>query len=500
MIDRVLALLGSFVPGGGTGERTIKSAVWLIGQNASARILQLGTLVVLGRLIGPKELGLIGIALLALAGMREFTTIGLREALVQQEAEDIDDRLSTTWVLEAGRGLLLAGIAFLSAPFIATFFGEPRVTPVLRAVGLSPLLLGIKNPGVIYFQKKLDFHKQFGYQLSGSLIQFVVSIAYALVFPTVWAYVVGYLAGDAVRLVVSYVIHDYRPSVQFDREVAADLIGYGKWLTGSSILYFIYGQGDDAFLGWFLGPAALAFYQYAYRFSNAPATELSQVVSDVMFPAYSQLQNDLEQVRSAFFKSLRVTAFIAFPMAVGIAAVAPSFVRTFLGAQWVPMIPAMQVLAVYGLLRALGKTFSPVWKALNRPDYITKLSLFRVVLIAVFIFPATQMYGLVGTALVITGVYIIPIMPLDIYLVAKCIESPSYRIYAEFIYPGLAAGAMGLAVWLIRRWLAVAPPVEFVILVPTGVVGYLFAVALVETTLGWGIKGEVKTVLSGIKN
>ncbi len=472
----------------------------MVTQNLLDRGLQLVTLVVIGRIVGPEAIGLVGIALLALAAMDEFTSIGLRDALVQREADDVDEFLSTTWLLETTRGLGIALVVFLAAPLVATVFAEPRATDIVRVIGLSPLALGLKNPGVIYFQKNLDYHKQFVYQTSGSIVQFVVAVSYVLLVPTVWSYVVGYVAGNVARLVVSYAIHGFRPSLQFDREAAKDMIGYGKWITGSSIVYFIYSQGDDAFVGWLLGPAALALYQYAYRFSNAPATEFTQVVGKVMFPTYSKFQNDLPRVRSAFMRSFRFSGLLSVPMAFGIVVVAPSFVRTFLGPTWVEMIPAMQVLAVYGMLRALGRNFGPLWKALGRPDLTTKIGVLRIVLVGLLVYPVTERFGITGIALLITALYVFPIFPIDIYLIGSMLDTRMTDIYAELLYPLVAGALMAGATWWVRETIAASPPVEFVGVVLTGVVTYPLAVLLVEELSNWGIRQDITMFLDGVRS
>jgi PST family polysaccharide transporter/lipopolysaccharide exporter len=500
MREYIRAIIGKMTPSGSIGERAIKSSIWLIGQNVLDRGLQLLTLLILGRILGPRAIGLIGVSLLTLAAMEEFTSIGLKDALVQREADNVDEYLNTTWVLETTRGLIVAVVVLFAAPLIANVLGEPRATDIIRVIGFSALVLGLKNPGVIYFQKNLDYHKQFLYQTSGSVVQFLVAVGYVLVIPSVWGYVFGYIAGNVARLTVSYLAHDFRPGLQFDTQAARDMISFGKWITGSSIVYFLYNQGDDAFIAWFLGPAPLALYQYAYRFSNAPATEFTQVLGRVMFPTYSKFQNDIPRVRSTFMQSFRFSALIAVPMAFGIVVVAPSFVRAVLGSSWVDMIPAMQILAIYGLLRALGRNFSPVWKALGRPDLTTKIGIVRVVTVAIFIYPATEAFGITGAALVITGLYIVPIFPIDIYFVAKMIDGEMTTIYAELVYPLVAGGLMASAAWWVGDALTVAAPFKFVAVLLTGLVTYPAAVLLLEGVFNWGIRQEITMFVNGVRS
>jgi PST family polysaccharide transporter/lipopolysaccharide exporter len=493
------SLLERIVPSGGTAERVVKGAFWAMSQNAFGRVLQLAMLVVLARLIGPAELGLVGIALLSVSAIQKFTNFGLNAALVQREEEDVDEHLNTMWILEIARGLLIFSVLFLTAPLVGYVFSEPRAVDLVRVIGLSPLLFGLTNPGVMYFQKKLEFHKQFVLRIGGEIAQFVVAVGVALVEPTAWAFVAGYVAADVVRLAASYLMHSYRPGFDFDRESAKDLIGYGKWITGSSILYFLYSEGDDAFVGWFINPTALAFYQYGYRFSNAPATELTSVISAVMFPAFSKIQTDASMLRETFRKTLRLNAFISAPVAFGIAVVAPDFVLTFFGSEWESMIVPMQILAVYGFLRALGQTFGPVWKALDRPDVITKLSLIRVTLMAILIWPMTAAYGIAGTAATVTLISVFPMVPLDIYVTVRMIEMRMTEVYREIALPTVASILMAGIVWFVDESVVLPAAAELVLAVAVGAVSYVALVFLFERQFQWGIGRNLQSIVSAVR-
>lgn len=482
-------------------DQTIKSGFWVGLMNFSERGLDLILLVILGGLLSPRDFGLMGIVLLTLASAKQLSKLGLDDALIHAEDDDVDEELNTFWSIEASRGVILASIMVLGAPFIASFFNEPRVIPLLRVMALSPLAIGLRNPAVVYFQKDLEFHKEFVYRVSGTVVYFTISLVYALIDPTVWALVVGYVAGDIMRTIVSYFADGYRPWPSFELDIAKRRLSYGKWVTSTTILYFLYSRGDDAFVGWALGAAALGFYQIAYRLSNAPATEITQTISGVTFPAYSKVQNDVTKLRRGFFNTVRITTFISFPMAVGIAAVAPTFIKAFYSSEWLPIIPVIQLLAAYGLLRSLGATFGPVWKAVGRPDYVAKLSLIRVTLMAVFIYPVTMWwgYGLEGVAALITAIYIFPMMPLDVYLVLKTVKSPLGRFAKEVSYPLLASALMGTVVVIVQSQLTLDLPIlEFVILVLVGVVSYAAVVLVLLSRSHWELKQNLTTLVDSI--
>ena len=302
-----------------------------------------------------------------------------------------------------------------------------------------------------------------------------------------------------MKTLFSYAGHGYRPWFSLDRERAGELINYGKWITGNSILYFLNSEGDDAIVGWLLSATALGFYQTAFRLSNAPATEVTQVISNVMFPAFSTLQDDLGALRDAYYRMLQMTVFVSFPIAFGIAAVADVFVLTFLGQEWAQMITVMKILAGYALLRSIGKTMSPLWKAIGRPDYITKVSLLRVVIAAILIIPATNAYGINGAGLVILGTYLFPTFPIDIYLAVTSIEGSYTRFARELAYPLIGSGAMYALVATVDQRNPLAPGVvEFALLVAVGAVTYAAAVGLLATQSRWGIEKNIRSLVDAL--
>lgn len=492
-------LLKWAIPTGSVLQRSVKSGIWVTITKLSLRFTQIFMLIILARLLPPEAFGLVGIGLLLVSAMRKFTKIGLDSALIQQKEDNVDDYLDTTWCLELGRGLLIFGILFLAAPYLATFFSEPRATSLIRVLGLSPVIMGARNPGVVYFKKDLEYHKDFIYRASGGITQLVIGVGYALYSPTAWALVFAILSRPTIQTILSYVLHGYRPWPSPDLDAARELIDYGKWITGASILNFLSSEGDDAFVGWFLSATALGFYQYAYRLGDLPPREISGVLAGITFPAYSKLQGDMDELRSAMLQTTRMTAFLIFPMGFGAALVAPSFVPAVLGAEWTPIILPLQILAMYGVMHGITRHIGSVWKTLDKPEYMTYTGIIQVACIAILIWPATARWGVNGTALVVTGVYLFPNLPLGVYLVCRLTETSMWRFYREYFYPFVASLVMFGVLWYARSMVSVPPLIEFLVLVPAGAVVYLLVSIALEWQFDWGIEQIVRTVAKGMK-
>lgn len=490
------------MPGGdGLASRTVKSGMWLTVMNVTDRALQMSLLVVVAALLAPDAIGLLGIGLLTYSAVKQFTFLGIDDALIQNRDENVDTYLNTAWILYIARGILMAGIIFAIAPFVASFMNEPEAEGIVQLIALSPILLGLRNPGIVYFRKNLDFHKQAVYSLSGSFTNFGVAVGLAVAGFGVWSLVYGYVLADGMRMVVSYFVHENRPGLGFDSALAKEMLHYGKWLTGANMLSFLLSEGDDIIVGWLLTAASLGLYQVAYRIAKAPATEITQIISRVMFPAFSKLQDNKRELRSAFYRAVQITSFVAFPVGVGIITVAPAFVEAFLGQGWMGMVPAMQLIAIYGLIVSVTSNFGSIWKAVGRPDYLTKIGIIRLVVLGAIIIPLTKTYGITGTAAAVTMVYIFPTLPLDIYLAVTSVDGSFTRLFRELGYPLVASATMGGVVYFVDLQVDLGMAIlDFALLTAVGVLVYAISVAILEVGFDWGMESEFRAILTAMRS
>jgi len=381
-------------------ERIARGGAWMLAQQLTQQILIVGRFVVLARLIAPEEFGVLGMATLAMSILAALTETGLHQAIIQKR-ELTARTLDAAWTTLAARGVLLALALFAGAGLVADFFGEARAAPVLRVLSLAVLLDGGVSLAATLLRKNLDFRRYFWFQTGGLLVELVVTLALALLWRNVWALVAGRIAGALTRVCVSYAIGRRAPRIVWDRAELRELERYGRWLTASSIFLLILGQGDGTYVGKVFGAEALAYYQWAYRLSNIPATAISEVIAMVMFPAYSVVQDRREEIGALYIRVLRVTALLALPVAALIGASAPHVVPVFLGERWLPIVPLIAVLSLYGAVRALGATTGALFLAVGRPEIRTALQGGQLVMFLVLLVPFANRFGTLGVALAI---------------------------------------------------------------------------------------------------
>ena len=482
--------------GGSLSQRTVRGGFWVFSLRIVQQIFGLARLLILARILAPHDFGLMGIALLAMSTLETFSQTGFQAALIQKK-ENIESYLDAAWTVLILRGLLLFGILYFAAPFVASFFDTPEAKPIIQVVGLSVLFQAFTNIGVIYFQKELEFNKEFIYQFAGTLSDFIVAVSAVLILKNVWALVFGMLAGNAVRCIISYLIHPYRPRLSRDLAKAKELFGFGKWVLGSSILIFLLTQGDDIFVGKLLGATALGFYQMAYRISNMPATEITHVISRVTFPVYSKLQNDIPKLREAYLKVLQVTAFLSFPVAGLIFVLAPDFTKIFLGEKWMPMVPAMQVLCLFGVTRALNGTMGSIFQGIGIPKVITFGAGVQLLILIAIIYPMTSKWGITGTSFAV----IIPNIMVLIYLTQKLILYMDYKLvyFISFLFPPLVGTTIECIAMAFLKKLGNGDLISFLLSILSGFGLYLIVMYTMDKAFNYDLKNNLMKLFKGAR-
>lgn len=363
----------------------------------ATRLLGLFQMVVLARLLLPRDFGLFGIAALVMATLDALTQTGTESALIFSENPSRRD-LDTAWSIAAARGLLLFGCAAAAAPLAASFFDAPAARLLIPALGAAFLLRGLSNVGVVYFRKDLRFRQQFFYEISGVVPNVVVSVLLAVLLRNAWALVLGMIAASAVQAIASYRLHPYRPQFAIDRVAVRELYRFGRWIFGTNVLTFLANKGDDLFVGRVLGVAPLGLYQMAFRIGEKPREDISSMVSQVALPAYALVREEPARLAHAYRMGLEAATALTFPLAAALIVLAPELTGILLGPEWLPMVPALRILTVAGAVRAILAIGGNLAQGVGHPEFDFGMNFVRLATLAVAIYPLYLTWGLKGAA------------------------------------------------------------------------------------------------------
>lgn len=481
--------------GGSLTESVLRGGVWIFSLRILNNALAFVRKIVLARLLTPNDFGLMGVAVLAMATLETFSETGIHAALIRKK-ENITDDLDTAWSITALRGAVIFLILVAAAPWVADFFHSRDAVAVIRVIGLSALVAGLRNIGLIHFQKELQFRKQFLYEFTATLTTIIVSVSLAFLLRSVWALVWGSLAAAAVRLVSSFVLHPYRPRLRINRQKAGELLGFGKWLFFSGVLVFLINQGDDMFVGKMLGVASLGFYQLAFFISNTPSTEVTNIVAHITYPAYSRINAEIDRMRSSYRKVLLFTMTLSMPLAGAILVLSEDFVRLFLGDKWLPVVSPIHILVFAGLIRSVAATTGPIFKAIGHPHKDAFWQSIRFAVLAVLIYPFTQQWGIEGVCaavLISIGVSTFGFMK----SATRSLEIDPAMLLSPFVAPAAATATMIAMLWFLRKSVVPIDFIRFALLVAAGLLIYLSAMGLLDKVLKLGIAAFIQEALPG---
>jgi O-antigen/teichoic acid export membrane protein len=403
--------------------------------------------LLLARLLTPEYFGLIGIATLAIQSLVFFQELGFSAALIYRQ-DDVEAAANTAhWTILA-TSMLLYAAAYLLSPLVAQFFRSPEVTPVLRVLALTIVINSFSRVPYTLLAKELDFRKKVLPEVASSMVGNLAALLLAWIGWKVWALVAGELISALLVTILVYLFSPWRPKFQFVRSLFGELFGYGKHIAVSQILIFGITNIDDMFVGRMLGKAALGQYGLAYKFSNTPATNITRLVNRVTFPAFSTLQASRERMRNAFFRQVRVVGALAMPIGVATVIFAHDFVYVLLNETWAPAIVPMQILAVYGVIRSVAANMGIIFQAGGKPQWLASIAAWRLVTMAVLLYPFIKWGGLVGVSLLSAGVAVVDFI-ISATLVDKVLDArmATYaRILGPMLFYALLAGGLGYLV------------------------------------------------------
>jgi len=422
---------------------------WVAISTVAVRVLGfIARTFILAKLLDPADFGLVAGAYLAIDALLLFQEMGLGSALIYRQ-DEVEEAADTAFFMILVTSVISYILAYAAAPWISQIASQPdpRITPVLRVLALTLVISSAGRVPMVLLAKQLDFRRRLLPSVMPSLVYAILAPVLALAGLRVWSIVIGQVVSSVLQAAAIWWVTGWRPRRRFVPRLARELFDYGKHIIASQILIFGITNIDDAFVLRMLGWSHEGTYDLAYRTSNIPATQITGLINQVMFPAFARMQDDLPAFRRTFFQALRYVALLAIPMAVGTVLFAPDLIAAIDAEKWGAAVLPLQLLGIYGLLRALAGNMGNVFKGGGKPKWLTGIALWRLATMALLLYPATHYWGITGVSGLSAIVAIV-----DFFIsgtLANRVISSSWRDYGRILLPpvaiSLVAGAAGWA-------------------------------------------------------
>lgn len=334
--------------------------------NAAVNFLQTA---VVAHFLMPAEFGISSMVVVVVAFAQMFADAGISAAIIHRQRPTRGE-LATLYWFNVLCGLVIFVIVNAAVPAIITFFGEPRLDGPLRLASLVFLITPLGQQFQFLLQKELRFRSLAIFSTSGYAGNLLVAVGLAAAGAGVYALVFGQIANATIRTILLLAARwEDRPSLHFARGELSGYLGFGLYQMGDKAANFFNVYLLHGLIGSMLGAHVLGIYTLAFELAFKPLDAITPVVTRVAFPVLAKIRDDIVRVRRGYLAMLRLLSTANFPLALGVAAMAPVIVPVVYGEAWRPVIPLVEVLAVVALLRSSGSPVGALLLGLGKANW-----------------------------------------------------------------------------------------------------------------------------------
>ena len=360
-------------------KKVFSGMIWAFGEQFAAQAVSFILSVILARLLMPDEYGTITMVLVFINIANVFVTNGFGEALVQRK-NATDEDFTTVFYCSLAVALLLYSVLYITAPLIATFYDSPELALVLRVLSLKLPIASINSIQRAYVQKNMQFKKFFFSTLGGTILSGVLGIFMAYKGFGVWALVAQYMSNSCVATIVMFFTVRWKPKLIFCKSSAKELIKFAWKLTAASLINTVYNELRSLIIGKKYSSSDLAYYNKGNHIPSLAITNINSAISTVIFPAMSQCNNAPNRLKAITRRSMKVAAFVIFPVMGGIIGVGESLIRLLLTEKWIPCVPYLYMACMYWACQPVQTANWQVIKAMGRSDLALRLEIYKKVI------------------------------------------------------------------------------------------------------------------------
>lgn len=330
-------------------DRAINSMIWVTIDKTGGYFLLFVSNLILARLLMPEDFGCIAMLQVFLAIADIIVHGGFGTALIQKKSPTHVDYASVFYI-NLAISVALYGVLFLVAPAIARFYSMPLLCVVLRVEAIELIINSFTVVQLSILKKNLQFKALAVRNILSSVFGLTACIVCAFYGLGVWSLVVNAIVSRLCGVLLLWKASTWRPTLEFSWVSVKELFGFGGFMMLSSIISTIYNELQSLLVGKFYSAADLGYVNQAKKLESIPSGALSSVVTQVSFPVFSKLQDNVEALKYGLKKNIKAIQYINLPMMLLLIVIAEPLIELLYGERWLASIPYFQILCVSRLL------------------------------------------------------------------------------------------------------------------------------------------------------
>lgn len=325
-----------------TRQTTLIGLLWGSIERFSAQFVQFIVMIVMARLLSPHDYGIVGMLTIFIAISQTLVDSGFSQALIRKQDRTETDN-STVFYFNVAVGVLIYFILFLCAPLIAQFYEEPILVDVTRILSIVVIANSFAVVQRALLSANIDFKTQAKATIGAAFLSGIVGITMAVNGFGVWAIVWQQISNACVITLLLWILCKWHPQLTYSWKSFKELFSFGSKLLLAGIINTIYNNIYLLVIGKVFSAKDLGHYTRAQQFAEFPSSNITGIIQRVTYPTLCKIGDD-HQLEYAYRKMLRLSAFIIFPMMVGLSAVASPFVELILTKKWLPAAPLLSII------------------------------------------------------------------------------------------------------------------------------------------------------------
>jgi PST family polysaccharide transporter len=329
----------------------------------------------LARLLSPDDFGLLGMVSVFTGFVYLLGELGFGAGIIQNEKIE-QSHLSMVFWINIIFGLILAFLLYLSSESIAKFYNEAELISILRLISINIFIMPLGMVQNAIQVRLMNFKKLGIIELISILISGVIAVILTKMGFGVYSLVWQIISVNIINVSLLWITSDWRPKVEWDYRALKSIIKFSGNLLGFNIMNYWVRNGDNLLVGKFFGPIELGIYSRAYSLMLLPVTQITSVLSKVMFPSLSRLQNDIKKFKRIYFQTISLIAFITFPMMLGLFVVSFELVDVVLSPKWLPIVDFLKIFSIVGLIQSILSTVGWIYQGLGKTHIMFKWGLY----------------------------------------------------------------------------------------------------------------------------
>src|SRR5690554_2419836 len=355
-------------------EKTISGIFWSFLQQIGGKGLGFVITIILARLLTPEAFGLIGMLVIFIQVSEVIVQSGFSLALIQKkEADDLD--FSSVFWINLVTSLILYVLIFFGAPYIASFYGQPILTVLVRGLSLVFVINAFSIVQETKLKKEMNFKTLMFVHLPSTIIGGIVAVTMAYKGYGVWSLVALQVTNRLLYTAQIWFYSKWKPLFKLRWDRIKTLFSFGWKIFLSEIIGRVYNNTFQIIIGKFYPAASLGYYQNSTTFVRKPSDTVSSVLRNVTFSAFSTIQDDHKRLKSGYKKVMQQTFFWLCPMFIFAAVLAVPLFDLVLGSKWLPAVPYYRWLCVIGFINPLSRYNLEILNVKGRSDLFLKVQL-----------------------------------------------------------------------------------------------------------------------------